>query len=912
MPEAPFDVFLSHNSEDKESAIELAEALKARGLRPWLDVWELIPGRRWQDGLERVLENVRTAAVLVGKAGLGPWQTPELRVAIDESVKRNLPVIPVLLPGAPEKPKLPPFLRGFTWVDLRRGIGREGVDRLVWGIEGNKLEGGAEVRLAAGGGPALHNLPFLSLGGLFKGREEELLHLAADLEQQSKGTIAQHQLLSGLGGIGKTRLAVEFAWRYGARYRAVFFVLADSREELRRGLAAVAATDVLNLPERQAPQEDETVGAVLRWLREEQGWLLILDSVDTREAATAVAGLLPRLVAGHVLVTSRWTRWGPTLRSKELDTLVLEEAVSFLLVRTADRRSVREDDPEKAKVLAVLLGRLPLALEQAAAYIAAGRLSLADYLEAWASERQTVLGWYDPLVMAYPEPLAVTWQRSFDALEPAAGALLRLSAFLGRSPIPVRMFELRIEILKEAIQLLCAETGQEAPGEPDLREALAALADFSLIAWQGPTFTVHGMVQEVLRSRIPTGSRHEWIERSLRLVYESSPADPVEVRTWWIWDLLRPHAVEALGFAEEAGCPAQATKLMSTLAQLLFAKALYAEAEPLMRRALEIDEERSGSGEPAVARELNDLAQVLGATNRLAEAEPLIRRALQIDEANFGADHPTVSRDLNNLAQLLHDTNRLAEAEPLLRRALRIDEANFDADPPRVALDLNNLAQLLHDTNRLAEAEPLLRRAIQIDAANFGTNHSTVASDLSSLALLLADTNRLAEAEPLLRRALEIDVASFGVDHPQVAIALNNLGALLKTTNRLAESEPLLRRALEIDVAGFGPNHPKVGRRLNNLAVLLSARDQLAEAETLLRRALEIDEASLGTDHPEVARDLHNLALLLKDTDRPAEAEPLLRRALDLCLASLGEDHPNTRKVKTALELLLKDLGHRS
>ena len=147
-----------------------------------------------------------------------------------------------------------------------------------------------------------------------------------------------------------------------------------------------------------------------------------------------------------------------------------------------------------------------------------------------------------------------------------------------------------------------------------------------------------------------------------------------------------------------------------------------AEAEPLYRRALAIDERSYGPDHPDVARALNNLAELLQATNRLAEAEPLYRRALAIDERSYGPDHPTVA--LNNLAELLQATNRLAEAEPLYRRALAIDERSYGPDHPTVALRLNNLASLLRATNRLDEAEPLSRRAVQI-LIQFGAEPGT-------------------------------------------------------------------------------------------------------------------------------------------------------------------------------------------
>jgi tetratricopeptide (TPR) repeat protein len=903
---APFDVFLSYNRQDQAWAIELADALRARGLRPWIDVAELIPGRRWQDALEQALGQVRTTAVLIGGDGLGPWQAPEMRVAIDESVDRGLPVIPVLLPGAPARPELPRFLRAFTWVDLRRGLSPGGLERLHWGITGVKAGAGSVATPRAPHGPARHNLPYLSLGALFTGREQELLHLAADLDGAGAAAGAQDQLLCGLGGMGKSRLAVEYAWRYGGRYQAVLFVRAESRDGLRRGLAALAAADLLDLPERQAAKEDEAVAAVLRWLRDSAGWLLILDNADSQEAAAAVSEVLPRLAAGHVLITSRWTRWGAALHGQALAPLAPAEAASFLDRRTAGRRSSRPDDPSAAERLAALLGGLPLALEQAAAYIGQRRLSFAAYLDAWPAERDKVLSWYDPLVMAYPESVAVTWQRSFDGLAPAAAALLRLAAFLAPDPIPVALFEEGSEFLDTACQLLCDETGQPRPAAPAVRDALADLDAYSLIAWTEGTFTVHPMVQEVIRGRIPPDRHSEWIEAVLRLVNRHAPFDADDVRTWPVWDLLRPHAATVLAGAEAAAHAKPEIVLMGQLALYLFAKAIYGEAEPLMRRALAIDEATFGPAHPTVAICLNNLAQLLKATNRLSEAEPLIRRALVIEEASLGSDHPAVAICLNNLAQLLQEANRLPEAEPLMRRALAINETSYGPDHPTVALGLSNLAQMFQATDRLSDAEPLMRRALAIDMASYGPDHPNVARDLNNLAQMFQATNRLSEAELIMRRALAIDEASFGLDHPTVAIRLNNLAQLLRATNRFSDAEPLMLRALSIDEASFGLDHPTVAIRLNNLAELLQATNRFSEAEPLMRRALAIQEASFGVNHPEIAVNLNNLAQLLQDTNRLSEAESLMRRGLAIDEASFGPDHPNVARDLNNLAQLLK------
>lgn len=133
-----FDVFLSYNSRDKPAVREIAKALKARGIRVWLDEDELPPGKPWQEVLEEVILTANSVAVLVGASGLGPWEEPEMRAALDQAVHRKLPVIPVLLPDAPRTPDLPLFLRAFTWVDLRGGLTASVVDRLIWGITGKK------------------------------------------------------------------------------------------------------------------------------------------------------------------------------------------------------------------------------------------------------------------------------------------------------------------------------------------------------------------------------------------------------------------------------------------------------------------------------------------------------------------------------------------------------------------------------------------------------------------------------------------------------------------------------------------------------------------------------------------------------------------------------------------------------
>jgi len=775
----------------------------------------------------------------------------------------------------------------------------------------------------------INNLPYKSLGTLFKGRKDFLEQLHKTLgEAEHRGhqrfaaitATATAATVYGLGGIGKTRAALEYAHRYADEYTALLFVQADSPSGLQQNLASLCGPMVMDLAEKDARETEVQVAAVLDWLQRHPGWFLILDNVDTEEAATAVQALLARLTrAGQVVITSRLGNWEGAVETLALDVLSVEAAADFLLERTEGGsnkqggRRKQPDDAAQARVLAVELGQLALALEQAGAYIVRYKSTFAGYLEEWRQRHDRVLEWFDERIMQYPRSVAVTWQTSFDRLTVPARQLLRLLSWLAPDPIPE-------SLLEAGGGPFAAEFGEDSDSSsttattPDPRDALAELADYSLVkrSDEEPTFSVHRLVQDVTRRTLPEGEKLPCLKQALQWVNDAFVGDPQDVRSWPVLEPLILHARAIVAFADQQNVPDPTARLMNDVGLLLNQKAQFAEAEPLMRRGISIFETGLGENHPSVASALNNLAQLLQNTSRLAEAEPLMRRALAIDERSYGPDHPDVARDLNNLAHLLQATNRLDEAEPLYRRALEIDERSYGPGHPEVATSLNNLAQLLYATNRLVEAESLYRQVISIFEKSFGENHPNVATTLNNLAALLYITNRLAEAEPLMRRVVKVFEKSLGPDHPAVATALNTLAALLYASNRLAEAEPLMRRALAIDEQSYGPSHTDVARDLNNLATLLQVTNRLAEAEPLMRRALAIDEQSYGPGHPDVARDLNNLATLLQATNRMAEAEPLMRRALEIYLnftRTTGHPHPNQQTFINNYQELLRVMG---
>jgi tetratricopeptide (TPR) repeat protein len=700
------------------------------------------------------------------------------------------------------------------------------------------------------------NLKYATLGTLFKGRSEKLEELHRNL------TVRPRQVIHGLGGTGKTRFVVEYALRHAEEYQALLFVSADKPEALYRNLATLCGPDSLDLPEKDVKEEAARYRAVIRWLQTHQGWLLILDNVDTAESAQAFEELVGSLQGGTVLITSRLADWSNEIPTLDLDELAESAAVEFLLERTQDKRRRLPTDTKDAQALAHELGRLALALEQAGAFIAQKRSSLTDYLARWRQRDEAVRKWNDERLTKYLRAVVTTWDTTVEQLSLKGLALLRQLSWLAAEPIPRSIL----------------------PDGP-AQDALGELAGFSLAKFEegGERFRIHRLVQDVTRERQSGEERDQSLRSMLETFNKAECGDPQDVRSWPVWDPLHPHLSSVTTYADQYGIADPTTSLMNQLGVLLLSKASYGDAEPLMRRALAIDEASYGPDHLRVAIDLNNLAQLLQGTNRLTEAEPLMQRALAIDEASYGPDHLRVAIDLNNLAQLLKDTNRLTEAEPLMQRALAIDEAGYGPNHPRVATRLNNLVQLFHRTSRLAKAEPLMQRALAIDEAGYGPNHPTVAGDLNNLAQLLQATNRLEEAEPLMQRALAIDEVSYGPDHPRVAGDLNNLAQLLQDTNRLTEAEPLMQRALAIDEASYGPDHPNVARDLNNLALLLRATNRLDDAEPLMQRHLVIlfkFTRSTGHVHPHLKQACENYRSLLQALD--LSDEEVLERLLSL------------------------------
>ena len=722
-----------------------------------------------------------------------------------------------------------------------------------------------------------------------------LLRLRTQLQAGQATALSQPQAISGLGGIGKTQIAVEYAYQHRQDYQAILWTRADTQEALVSGYVEIAQH--LNLPQKDEQDQTLVVKAVLHWFKTQRQWLLILDNADDLKV---VREFLPPTSGGHILLTTRAQAVGRLASRLEVETMDPDMGALLLLRRAtliapdALLEVALPSDVAFAQEISRELGGLPLALDQAGAYLEETGCGLADYQHLYQRRSADLLAERRGLVDDHPLPVAATWSLSFARVEERNGAaadLLCLCSFLAPDAIPET-------IVTEGAKHLGPQLASVGADPYLLNQAIEALRAYSLVRREassdrGPLLSVHRLVQAVLKDQMDEQSRQQWAERAVRAVNEAFPW--VEYPTWLQCDRLLPHALVCATWIEQQQLTVPAaTRLLIQAGIYLKERARYAEAELLYQRALAIDEQQVGSQHPDTAASLANLAELYRVQGKYEQAEPLHLRALAIHEQQVGPEHPDVATDLNNLALLYADQGKYEQAEPLHQRALAIREQQLGPQHPDTVGSHNNLALLYADQGKYEQAEPLLVRALAIHEQQVGPQHPYMAASLGNLAALYYAQGKYEQAEPLFQRALAIHEKALGSEHPNTASSLSYLAALYYAQGKYEQAEPLFQRALAIHEKALGSEHPNMAASMGNLAELYRVQGKYEQAEPLHQRALAIYEKALGSEHPDVANNLNNLALLYRVQGKYEQAEPLHQRALAIREQQLGPEHPYT------------------
>jgi tetratricopeptide (TPR) repeat protein len=717
----------------------------------------------------------------------------------------------------------------------------------------------------------------------FTGRSGELDRLDAILMHDKPAAVTQASVgraaVQGMGGVGKTSLAIEYAHRFRGLYAGVCWCPSETHTGLLSALAGLAVT--LGAATAEETDVEKAANAALRRLAEQRAtWLLVYDNVP---APDAIADLLPSAGA-RVLITSRFSDWSELADEVPLDVLPLEEAVAFLQSRTGRGYT-------GAQTLAEVLGRLPLALDHAAAYCKRTQMRFADYATKASSLIDAA-----PRGVGYLRSVAATFDLAITEVVaqcPAAETLMAYLAQCAPERIPMTLVEGAVE------------------DEAERQEALAALSEVSLVKHdpfedETPAVTVHRLVQAVARARSEAnGSAQEavglLIARLVTTYPEGAAGDP---QSWPLCAKLTPHLLARRGPGD-----ASVAKVLGRAGSYFRGCAAYSQAAPLLRDALAIYEKVLGPEHPHTATALNYLANLLRDQGDFAGAKPLYERALAICEKVLGAERLETAASLNNLGSLLRAQGDFEGARPLLGRALAICEKALGPEDPITAASLDSLAFLLSDQGDLAGARPLYERALAIREKVLGPEHPHTAKGLNNLAILLRLQGDFAEARLLYERALAITEKVLGPEHPETATSLDNFADLLRAQGDLAEAKPLHERALVICEKVLGPKHPDTARSLNNLGSLLQAQGDFAGAKPLYERALTICEEVLGPEDLETAASLNNLGSMLQAQGDFPGARPFLGRALAINEKVLGPEHIGTATGLNYFANLLRDQG---
>ena len=537
----------------------------------------------------------------------------------------------------------------------------------------------------------------------FTGRDALLDELHAKL---TDGRIA-FTAVRGMGGVGKTQLALEYAYRHAGDFDLVWWLRAEEPATLLEDYAALA--EPLGVGKAGEGELAALADAVRQALTRRDRWLLVFDNATGPDDVT---GLLPKAGVGRVLITSRNPSW-PLAVPLDVPVLSRDAAIGFLLEQT------EQDDRNAADAVASELGDLPLALAQAAAYMTETGVGLAGYLDLFRTRRHEL--WAEERPPAdYPATVGTTMATDrLRAREPLAVDLLSLCAFLAPEAIPRRL-------LAEHHAALPEELGAAVAEPLRLNRLVAALRRYSLVEVTGEALSFHRLVQAAARDALEPEERRRWVEAAVALMRAGFPYDRDDPATWAPSGALLAHALAAAGHAEETartsktrgGCstrlpdiskpapsssgPGPATRGHSHLPRRLSAR--------MTRKSRRTSTTWAGCCRPwAIWRAPGRPSSGRSRSTRRASAPTTptspststtwagccrtwaiwrapgrpIERALAIDEKSFGPDHPNVAIRVNNLGAVLQDLGDLAGAKAAFERALAIDEKSFGPDHPR-------------------------------------------------------------------------------------------------------------------------------------------------------------------------------------------------------------------------------------
>ncbi|KAG0640708.1 hypothetical protein HOY80DRAFT_1008869 [Tuber brumale] len=688
--------------------------------------------------------------------------------------------------------------------------------------------------------------------------------------------------LHGLGGSGKTQIALEYAYRLKDT-RHIFWVHASSFPKFREDYTRIAweAKISLRSPTPEKNQE-EILQDVKLWLESAASgdWILLLDNadnlVDFESNNSEISKFLPQGAKGNIILT---TRSLAVAEREDCDVIKVGKVSDAEAEELFSRQLRIPDNPRTGDKQAIanlidFLGHLPLAITGAAAFMS-----------------ETILAREADMTVSILSTFFITFDR-IRVQTPMAANILRLIAFLDRQNIP---------------KDLIVQSGLEGVNDSlDFRGAIGTLLDFSLVSKEsgGEVYELHRLVQLSVHVYLSPREAGEWKRRAVEVVSTLYPEYDHEVRHTCAVYL--PHALvvmeDSTGLTvEELHCRNLGLMLRHAMEDL----GRFEEAENLYRKVQDGQQRSLRPEHPDFLLCMNNFAGVLDKQGKYHEAEEEYRRSLEGHEKALGPEHPDTLGILVNLASVLTGLGQYQEAMDMLwQLRLRV----LGPVHPDTLDTLSCLALVFQELEHHAEAKEMSQLALKLREKILGPEHPHTLASVSNLAQLCSYLGDHQEAKTLNLRALSARETHLGPDHPDTLISSGILAQCLYHLGEHATAEHLQRRALSISTKLLGEEHPDTLSFMNNLGATLQQLRRLPSAEDMYRKALSAREKFLGPEHRQTLITLQNLADLMGEVGRYGDSVGMLSRALDGCERSFGVEHSVTRKCKRNLGVALVKL----
>ncbi|WP_405931613.1 tetratricopeptide repeat protein [Streptomyces sp. NBC_00827] len=645
--------------------------------------------------------------------------------------------------------------------------------------------------------PGVNNLPELP-SPIFVGRAEVMAQLERALSAESEQAITQ--TLHGLGGVGKTTLALHYAHDHAGAYRLVWWIRSDTPELIEAGFAALTVR--LRGEESSDLTTTQAAEWAVGWLQTHPGWFLVFDNAEKPEDVHAWTGQLRS--SGRHLITSRYKR-GWVCEPISLRVLD-EEAASGLLSRL-----VEDADADEARALADELGYLPLALEQAGAFIVQTGITIAEYsaMLRLYPQRATAAapGGSDP-----ERTVARIWRITLDVLEerdPRAVEILRNAAWYAPTGIPRALFE------------------PLAEDPVDLAQLLGLLADYNMITLDRAGVGIHRLVQMVARTPSADDPHRGQArvlaarDRAAELLLDELPDDPRgNVAGWPMWRALLPHVEAILDACDPGEDTADIDLILIRTGLFLQEQGQLSQATDYHVRSLVSAARLFGDDHPDTLTSRNNLAYVYRASGDVVRAIPLYERTLEDRVRVLGEDHPDTLVSRNNLAGAYRASGDVVRAVPLFERTLEDRVRVLGEDHPDTLASRNNLAGAYAASGDVVRAVPLYERTLEACVRVLGEDHPDTLASRNNLAYAYAASGDVVRAVPLHEQTLEACLRVFGEDHPDTLVSRNNLADVYRASGDVVRAIPLVEQALVGLLRVLGENHPTTKTVRENLSIV--------------------------------------------------------------------------------------------